>query len=67
MNSIHRPGLNHARAAAEAEAAADVADVMDTIAGMLEMVQDFAKRALKDELEGGHHGDEVAEVVDATL
>jgi len=65
MNSIHTPGLNRARAAAQSEAAATVADAMDTIATMLQGVQDFADRALKDELDGGEHGDEAGEVVDA--
>ena len=65
MNSIHRPGLNTAVAAAEAEAVASVADVMDTIAGMLGLVQEFAERALKDELADGEHGYEAGQVIDA--
>jgi hypothetical protein len=65
MNSIHRPGLNRARAAAQSEAAASVADVMDTIATMLQGAHYFAEQALKEELEGGEHGDEAGEVVDA--
>jgi hypothetical protein len=64
MNSI-RPGLNKPRAAADAEATLGAADGFDTISTMLERVQEFAASALKDELAGGHHQDEAAEVIDA--
>jgi hypothetical protein len=64
MNSI-RPGINHTRAAADAEAAAEAADVLSSIAGMLDKVKDFAERALKAELDGGPYQDEAGAVVDA--
>jgi hypothetical protein len=59
------PGLNKGRAAADAEAAAAAADTFDSIGSMLEGVQDFAARALKDELAGGHYQDQAAEILDA--
>ena len=64
MNSI-RHGLNHGRAGVGAGATAEAADVFDTISTMLEGVRDFATRARKDELAGGHHQDEAGEVIDA--
>jgi hypothetical protein len=67
MNSINAyPGtLNRGRSAADREAASSAAGFVDSIAAMLQGVQDFAERALKDELDGGQHMDEVAEVLDA--
>jgi hypothetical protein len=59
------PGLAKGRASADAEATANAADVFDTISTMLEGVKDFARSALKDELDGGHYQDEAAGVLDA--
>lgn len=64
MNSL-RPGLNKGRAAADAEAAASAADAFDTIANMLDRVQEFARLVLKEDLDGGLYHDEAANVVDA--